>query len=214
MKVSPEEYNSMLHLIRNPNEYFPFLRIPKDEPVYDIDLKTRTITVPEFLSVEKEHNAEIIWFKADRFYDDFDLYSCNCWILYSNVLKEDYFYAAPIMVIGEDFGVDKILIPWAIGESATRKGGTIEFSFQFFKLGTNDQGEKIFNFILNTRPAKGKVLPGIFADPRSVITEPAGENGSYTPEQAQLADMLSKLYDQYNKLNGEYNLYWIDATDD
>ena len=59
MKVSPEEYNSMLHLIRNPNEYFPFLRIPKDEPVYDIDLKTRTITVPEFLSVEKEHNAEI-----------------------------------------------------------------------------------------------------------------------------------------------------------
>lgn len=63
-------------------------------------------------------------------------------------------------------------------------------------------------------PAKGKVLPGIFADPRSVITEPGGANGSYTPEQAQLADMLSQLYDQYNRLNGEYNLYWIDATDD
>ena len=104
MKVSPQEYNSLLSRLIDPNEYTNFLRIPADEPIYEIDLNQRKINVPEFLSVEEDHNAEIIWFKTDRFYDNIDLYESTCWIQYINANNEEYFYAAPIIIGAQEFG--------------------------------------------------------------------------------------------------------------
>ena len=74
MIVSPEEYNALLSELNDPNEFLKYVRIPRDEPVYEIDLNTRTIKAPDFLSVEEDHNSEVIWFMVDRFYDNIDLY--------------------------------------------------------------------------------------------------------------------------------------------
>ena len=208
MIVSPEEYNSMLHSLHDPNEYLSFLtRIPKDEPIYEIDLATREIHIPELLSVEQDHNSEIIWFKVNRFYDNYDLYNANCWIQYRNAVREEYYYSAP-MIIGsrEDFSNDVILIPWAIGQFATKKAGTIEFAFQFFKI---SEDNKSFLFKINTKTAKGKILHGLQADPLKVITSPEGTDGEFIPERKALAEQINLLYERVNQLEKDYELYWI-----
>ena len=87
MIVTPQEYNSLISRLVDQNNFINMLRVPKDEIVYKIDLNERKIYAPEFLSVEEDHNAEIIWFEADRFYDDFDLYSSTCLIQYINAKK-------------------------------------------------------------------------------------------------------------------------------
>ena len=38
MIVSPQEYNSLLHRLMDPNAFTSMIRIPENEPIYDIDL--------------------------------------------------------------------------------------------------------------------------------------------------------------------------------
>lgn len=204
MKTSPQEYKSLTASLTNPNEFAHLIRIPDDEPIYEIDLNKREITIPEFLSVEDDHNSEIIWFKTDRFFDNFDLYDCNCWIQYINANKEKHYYGAPILVGASQFGNEQILIPWAISEEVSKKSGTIQFSFQFFKL-TEDGNEFVFR--LNTKPASGKILTGLKVDPVKDLA-----NRTITEDEAKaLDDKLHSLHEAYNTLSGKYVLYWTEA---
>jgi hypothetical protein len=52
--------------------------IPGRDKLYEIDLPNRLIHSPEFLSIEKDHAAETIYFIADRYYDYVDLASMVC----------------------------------------------------------------------------------------------------------------------------------------
>ena len=70
MIVSPQEYKRLLNSLTNPNNFANMIQIPADEYIYEIDLNKREIEAPEFLSVTSEHNAEILWFKANRFFDN------------------------------------------------------------------------------------------------------------------------------------------------
>ena len=207
MKVSPQEYNSLLGRLIDPNEYTNFLRIPADEPIYEIDLNQRKINVPEFLSVEEDHNAEIIWFKTDRFYDNIDLYDSTCWIQYINANNEEYFYAAPIIIGAQEFGNEQILIPWAISKEVAKATGVISFSFQFFKL---SEDKNRFLYVLNTQVAKSKILAGLRVDPMAFLTDGEKEETDVLPEREWLANEITKLYDAYSTLSGDYKLYWID----
>ena len=101
----------------------------KEEKIYKIDLNSRTAEAPDFLAVTDEHNAEIVWFSVDRFFDSYDLYKTSCWIQYTNVDKESFYFSAPMVVRGEKYGTDTILIPWLISKEVTKTSGTIQFSF-------------------------------------------------------------------------------------
>ena len=150
MKTSQKEYNELLYVINDPNNLTDkdiYYRIPADEPVYKIDLDSREVETPEFLSVLEDHNAEVVWFKVDRFFDDVDLFGSTCWIQYVNAANEEYFYYAPILVGVQEFGSEKILIPWAIGQDVTKENGVVQFSFQFFKL---SEDKLRFLYVLNT----------------------------------------------------------------
>ena len=103
-------------------------RIPSDEPVYEIDLNTRKITPPEFLSVLEDHNAEVVWFKVDRFFDDVDLYDSTCWIQYQNELGEQYISKTVPQVL-EKSNHDILYIPWVINGPVTRAVGKVKFEF-------------------------------------------------------------------------------------
>lgn len=208
MIVSPNEYSSLLGKLIDPNEYAHLLQIPKDEPIYEIDLNSRTIKAPEFLSVEEDHNSEIIWFKTDRFYDNIDLYDSNCWIQYVNADHESYFYAAPILVGIQEFGNEQILIPWAISKEVTKATGVISFSFQFFQL---SEDKNRFLYVLNTQVAKSKILTGLRVDPTAFLTDGEHEENDFLPQREWLSNEIVKLYDAYSTLSGDYELYWIDA---
>lgn len=208
MTTSPREYNSLIHQLSDPNEFASFFRIPTDETIYDIDLNTRVIHVPDFISVAEDHNSEIIWFKTDRFFDNFDLYSTTCWIQYINAEGEKYFYAAPILVGVEEFGNEKILIPWAISKEVTKTSGSIEFAFQFFKLSEDGLN---FYFVLNTLPAKSRVLSGLRVDPSAFLTDNSLTEEDALPQREWLAGELERLTDAYTRLNNTYELYWVEV---
>jgi hypothetical protein len=129
MITTSEEYNSLLPRLKNPNKFIDLFCVPEDEPVYDIDLNSRTITAPQFVSVQFEHNAEIIWFKADRFYDNIDLYRGSCIIQYKDAALNEFYYAAPIVTGTEKYGNEVILIPWVISERVSSSPGVIYFAF-------------------------------------------------------------------------------------
>ena len=159
------------------------------------------------MSVEEDHNAEIIWFKTDRFYDNIDLYESTCWIQYINANNEEYFYAAPIIIGAQEFGNEQILIPWAISKEVAKATGVISFSFQFFKL---SEDKNRFLYVLNTQVAKSKILAGLRVDPMAFLTDGEKEETDVLPEREWLANEITKLYDAYSTLSGDYKLYWID----
>ena len=51
---------------------------------YDIDLDSRTVESPEYLSVLKDHKAENVYFRINRFCDYMDLSTTTCVIQYKN----------------------------------------------------------------------------------------------------------------------------------
>ena len=54
MITSPQEYNSLLHSLTNPNEFMQYIQIPEEEKIYKIDLNSRTAEAPDFLAVTDE----------------------------------------------------------------------------------------------------------------------------------------------------------------
>ena len=196
MITSPQEYNRLVNYLMDPTEYTKYIRIPTDEKIYEIDLNTRKCEVPSFVAVNDDHNAEIIWFMCDRFYDNIDLYSGACWIQYINAEGDMFYFAPPQMIDVDNFGSDKILIPWVISKEAA-KSGNLQFAFQFFK--TSEDGLQ-FLYVLNTQVAKTKVLNSL------PVVDP--ENDA---KEAFAADELRRLLEAYNRLSGDFAVYWLEV---
>lgn len=201
MIVSPQEYASLLHDLTSPNLFADMIQIPNDEHIYEINLNTREIEAPEFLSVSSEHNAEIIWFKTDRFFDNIDLYGSSCWIQFVNANGEELFCAAPVVVALEKFGSEKILIPWPISSAVSKKAGPIKFSFQFFKL---SEDKLRFLYLINTKPASSKVVSGLLFD-SSLFDDKEIAEAQATPAETEcVSDLLHRVWEKYNELSGAY----------
>ena len=69
------------------------IRLPGyEEKCYKINLSTRTIDSPEFLSIEKDHNSEVKYFVIDRYFDHKDLSTVACIIQYANAKGDQTIY--------------------------------------------------------------------------------------------------------------------------
>ena len=207
MKTSQKEYNELLYVINDPNnltEDAIYYRIPADEPVYEIDLNTRTVQTPEFLSVSEDHNAEVVWFKVDRFYVDVDLFGATCWIQYRNALGEDYVAVALPKVIRES-DHDMLYIPWPICSPATKAAGDITFSFRFFKIGES----KNVLFSIHTKAVSSKILYGLHVEPDEFMKD-EGDETQIDPQYSEFMKMYQDLTSLYTTLAGKYELYWLE----
>lgn len=159
MITTPQEYYAKLHLIQDTNKPSVAVLAPNTEKIYNIDLNTRKIDSPEFLSIEKDHMAETIYFMVDRVYDSIDLAETTCIIQYINAKKEARIYAVPFYDITTING--KIIIPWCIEGEATKASGTVKYSFKFYSTFKDEENQILFDFNLNTLPANSKVLSGL-----------------------------------------------------
>ena len=141
--------------------------LPKAEKIYNIDLKTRQIDSPEFLSVLKDHNAESIYFSVPRFLDYMDLAETTCVIQYKLPNGKAGMYQVPFYDITtyNAPGAEKLIFPWLLSGEVTSFTGDIEYSIRFFSVEdiTVNPSEKKFRFLynLNTLPAIGKILYGM-----------------------------------------------------
>ena len=159
MITTPQEYYSKLYLIQDTNKPTIAVLAPGDEKIYNIDLSTRKIESPDFLSIKKDHMAETIYFTVDRYYDNIDLVETTCIVQYINADKEARIYAVPFYDITTFKG--KILFPWCIEGEATKAAGNVQYSFKFYHTFKGKDDEVLFDFNLNTSVATSKILNGL-----------------------------------------------------
>lgn len=211
MITGSEEYKQYLATLAD--SYNPpnvLIRIPAGEPVYKIDLNTRVAESPKFLGVEADHEAELLYFMVDRYYDQIDLSQCICGIQFRNAREEEYIYIVPLYDVLSVPG--KIIFAWNIQSPVTKYGGTVEFSFKFFKI-DKTSGELLYE--LNTLVCRSKVLIGWATrnganhkynqwTVDSILTDTYDENGNI------VKGMWSKIQEIHDMAQN-FQIFWEDV---
>ena len=193
MITTAQEYYDLLYKIQDEN--FPSLAVllPSSEKIFEVDLATRKIEAPDFLSVELDHKAETIYFKVDRFFDTTDLATTACVVQYVNAEGQGRLYPVPFYDVETFSGDNKIIFPWVIGGEATKAAGDVKYSIRFYKI---DETGQYFTYNLNTVFSTSRVLHGM--DVSDV------EDYDYP------AEVIENIYLRLNRLEGEFDIYWLE----
>lgn len=118
----------------------------------------------QFLSVETDHNAEVIYFRCPRYFGNMDLTSAVCVVEYINAHGDASLYWVPSYDVShyetDEYGniVPMIIFPWAIHGAVTAYEGTVKFAVRWYQL--NSTGETYY-FNMSTQPKEGKILHGL-----------------------------------------------------
>ena len=229
MITGSEEYKAYLATLSD--SYNPpniLLRIPANEPIYEVNLDTRVITPPTFLGVEADHEAEMVYFKMPRFYDNFDLSQCIGAIQFRNAKNEEYIYIIPAYDTISCPG--SLIFGWNIQSPVTKYGGVVQFSFKFFKI-DKTSGELLYE--LNTLVCKSKVLIGWASKnganhkynqftvdqilTTSTFEPELDEQGNIKIDEDGQPIMKINGYSIWSKIqeiydaNKKFNVYWLDV---
>lgn len=203
MITTSEEYLSKLHLIHTENPpQIAILQSPND--AYDVDLQQRKILAPKFLSVEKDHQSETIYFKMNRYYDYMDLSTTTCVIQYKNANGVSRFYPVPFYDITTCAHEGKMIIPWCIDGIATAAAGQIQFSIRFYITEIGADQKYYFLYNLSTLPATSQILHGM----KPVIN--IDENGKpIGPDYYNIpATAYEELLQKIETMNKFDTIYW------
>lgn len=198
MVTNAKDYEELLWELQNTNPTQRALLLPKDEKIYDIDLNTRKVNVPKFLSVAKDHEAETIYFKFDRYFDYVDLTTKACIIQYKNANGDSYIYPVPYYDVQTFADENKVIIPWCIQGAATAKAGTVKFSVCWYAV----NGNKKISYKFNTLVAEGEVLAG--QNPAEMEL-----SSDQVDLSSELLELIQDLEEAYN--NNTFTLYWRDV---
>lgn len=176
-------------------------QLPLDEPRIQVDLNTREIKISEseysdFLSMEKEHRAETVYFELDRYFEDVDLFNCTCIVEYINAKGQMRIYPVTVKDITSLASQHKMILAWNIGGEATVAAGTITFSLSFYAINTETHSVV---YSLQTAPAQGNILYGM----------------DYTQEQEEESEDYYKLSENHFEtllaMINQKNVYWNDV---
>lgn len=193
--------------------------LPSTGQIHEVDLNTRTVNVPDFLSVQFDHNAEIIYFKCARYLDNMDLANTVCIIEFLNAehesdennprspkVRDSGLFWVPYYDVNHydetfDENGNKIVtpvmyIPWSIGGLATKYPGKITFSIRFYKL--SDDGDH-FLYNMSTKPADSVILHGM-----DLIDDEDIEDFNLEP------GVVAQIYASLSQSMIDATTYWID----
>ena len=111
-----------------------FLRLPLDEPLFEIDANSRKITVPSNfatngLSVQGDHLAETVYFSIDRYFDYMDLDNCQIRINWKmgEASGQSVNFSKSL-----DADPGKIIFGWPVAKELTGKSGSLSFAVEFY----------------------------------------------------------------------------------
>ena len=215
--TSEKEYQKYLYIIQDKN--FPQLLasdIPKDEEMLLIDLNTRQITAPEFLSVTKDHNSETLYFMVDRYFDSVDLATTCCVVQYENANPDKkqnngFVYPVPRYYLIAPDGNQKLIFPWVIEGPATAYSGNVTFSVMFYRIsGEWNEDPELntleYEYKLNTLASKSRVLQGM-----DILED--NPNYDYQTNAPLYNSILQRLLDLESVYKNDNMLYWIQLGD-
>lgn len=225
MVTNPAEYAKLLWKIQDQNPPTTALLLPNTEKMIEVDLNTRIITPPEYLSVATDHRAETVFFVMDRFHDNVDLSEMNCIVEFVNADRKSGIYVVPFIDKETLYLKDRIIVPWLIEGLATAKKGTISYSLKFFQVCEDNYSK--FSYILNTQAAKSKILEGNDFNGTAVQEDVANMLGSTMEDLMKDESILINFSDLNNnvlcayeylvaKMNEiqkdeRWNIYWTDV---
>lgn len=203
-------YKSLLYEIQDASSTSPtsdIIVVPSNARLYNVDLNSRTIDAPEFLSVQHEHYAETVYFLVDRYYDNMDLAQTTCIVQYVTN-DESYVYNVPFCDVTTYEG--KMIIPWCISGSATQYAGTVKYLLRFYLinktstlLDEDDEATKEgeFYYSLSTLVASSRVMYGLPVDD-------ADYDSQYElTDNSRFYELLQSFAEQIDNAV----LYWIDV---
>lgn len=196
-------YEDLLFDIQKNNPPQVVELLPSDDDIFEVDLNTRTINVPQFLSVRYDHNAEVIYFKCARYYDNMDLARTVCVIEYINANNKAGIYRVPFYDISkydineEDAEVitPVMYVPWSVGGLATATAGKVTFNLHFYQLA---EDKKTFLYSMRTKPAEGKVLHGMD------LTDEELKDFNLEPT------VVEQIYEALAEAQEMSTTYWVD----
>lgn len=150
---------------------YKFLKLPINEPYFEINANTREIIVPnDFkkngIAVSGDNYAEILFFSIDRFYDAADLSKMSIDILWhhSNNPMQVYeiaaFYPSLESINETD---EKVIFGWPVSQQATQEAGKLIFAIRF---SNNDN-----TFVLSTLPQTVLINKGLMYDEDTITQE-------------------------------------------
>lgn len=194
MITSQKEYYDLLYKIQDENKPSLAVLLPSTEKIYEVDMNSREIEAPKYLSVEHDHRAETIYFKIGRYLDNIDLANMTCIIQYINANGEGRIYRVPFYDVETYSDENMMLFPWCIDGEATKASGMVTYSIRFYDI---DESATYLRYNVSTLPSKSEVLHGI-----SSKTDIDGSND-------YLASFKDELFAEIKKIS-EYDLYWVD----
>lgn len=156
-----------------------------------------------FLSVQYEHDAEIIYLRCPRYWQHMDLATTVCVIEFVNAHGDAGIYWVPFYDTSHSVlqpgGRDEpmLIIPWAISGLVTAYEGDVTFTVHFYKLTGSGTS---YHFNMKMQPATGKILHGLdfsdIADLTILDNHP---------------DIVQQIYQTLSSGLEQVAIYWRDA---
>ena len=117
-----------------------FFILPVDEPTFNINANTRTITVPTVfkngVSVKGDEIAETIYFTIDRYFDTTDFYDPKIKAVVqwqnANGDKNISMTTAKAVIEDQSEGTVKVIFGWPLSREITEYDGNVTFSVRFY----------------------------------------------------------------------------------
>ena len=168
-----------------------FLRLPLDEPLFEIDANSRKITIPsDFaangLSVQGDHLAETVFFSIDRYFDYMDLNNCNIRINWKigDVSGQSVNFSKSV-----DAEPGKIIFGWPVAKDLTGKSGTLSFAVEFYI-----ERDNVISYSLNTLISTINIKEGLVLINPTVINVNDDilnmlQNSSFGEGEAEVPDL-------------------------
>ena len=201
MMTERPEYLDLLYKIQDENKPSLAILLPGEEHIYNIDMQTRKIEAPEFLSVETDHRSEVIYFRTGRYFDSIDLTNTVAIVQYVNAAGEGRVYAVPYYDVDTLSDTNEILFPWEIDGEATKVAGDVQYSIRFFVLDSNKVDKKLI-YNLSTLASTSKVLHGIKINPEEL------EANEDTSGKNYAATYLEQILETAQQIANK-DVYWI-----
>ena len=161
------DYFAHLGAILEATKDFTLAFLPGDEPYFEVDANSRTISIPsEFqkngVAVVGDDSAEILVFKIDRYFDATDLYdNKEYYIQWETPAGRNYnkaYERIPNNFIACPYSGDFIIFGWPVHEELTGSAGNITLSVHILQYSEENRENPIYSF--NTQPIKLKVNQG------------------------------------------------------
>ena len=168
-----------------------FLRLPLDEPLFEIDANSRKITIPsDFtangLSVQGDHLAETVFFSIDRYFDYMDLNNCNIRINWKigDASGQSVNFSKSV-----DAEPGKIIFGWPVAKDLTGKSGTLSFAVEFYT-----ERDNVTSYSLNTLISTINIKEGLVLINPTVINVNDDilnmlQNSSFGEGEAKVEDL-------------------------